>query len=151
MSEIIKTLTNILDKYKFPIMLVNQYKIKPNEQVSSKTEKNSPKITKNNLNDKENPQSIIDSIVDLDDINLLTNVYNNQMTFKSTDLNEIDFPKSSITAFEFLKYLEAFQVEEKIRIKENWLIKLGNDFENLLDDIISCHADKYATNDMDCY
>lgn len=140
-----------MKKYNFSVSLVKNYKINCDSQHSPEFEINNAEISENNISDKETPESIINSIVDLDDINLLTNVYNNQMTFKSVNLKEIKFPKSTVTAYEFLKYLETFQVEEKIRIKESWLVKLGNDFENLLDDIISCHTDKCGSNDMDCY
>ncbi|XP_055608655.1 uncharacterized protein LOC129755936 [Uranotaenia lowii] len=184
--EIIRKLMSYLDKYNF----MEEYKMSMNPPTGSENNRGVPVMDTNysehqnkasNLvrssqrNDADyssgnvpcliNSDEIIDSIVNLDDVNLLSITYKNNLKVadgggqgsenscncESSKVHENLFRKyaDEVTADDFLDRVAKIDFDELIRGREQWLRKTES-FSSLLDDVLFSY---YATevNDADCY
>lgn len=90
--------------------------------------------------------SVIDSIVNCTDMNLLASVFNNQM--KTNQMNG-GIKDLKIVKPEFFKNFIIQDLDSLITDRSNWLESV-DDLNSLLDDILKSYEDN-DVNSMDCY
>ncbi|XP_058457693.1 uncharacterized protein LOC131434697 [Malaya genurostris] len=181
--EIIQRLMSYLNKYNFveeyknqvdpatgernlrklvPIIDTN-YSVHANSSGVQKTsQRNDADYSSGNVPCLINSEEIIDSIVNLDDVNLLSISYKNSLkvagevppggscSCESSKVHEDLFKKyAEVTADDFLDQVLQLDFDELISCRQRWM-QTTESFSSLLDDILFSY---YATNvnDADCY
>jgi hypothetical protein len=96
---------------------------------------------------------VIDSIVNSDDLSLLSNTYkaNLNVDCENVELGQIDenlFKKyATVTADDFLNFIATTDMEVLVEQKSEWLQHTEN-FSSLLDDVLQSFGNEM---DLDCY
>lgn len=111
------------------------------------------KKAKGSENHSALPEDIIDSIVDMDDMNLLASVYEHTM-----NMNPNTEPKNCekgehipcVEKNQFLRSVLGCDIDNYIEEKSRWLKTYTNSFGSVVDDILIAYENKNV-NDMDCY
>ncbi|XP_041978711.1 uncharacterized protein LOC121732799 [Aricia agestis] len=148
---------NILDKYNVPSCL------KPNEN-EPKTVEDLMKHVKIDLisNDSmaDEPQNlsksdnVIESILDSNDINLLSHIYERQMKLQGdessyTHRNQTRFLKFA-SPYLYVTYMKSKDFKEIIEQKKNWNDGIKS-LSSLLDDVLGIYEVNDEVNALDCY
>lgn len=96
----------------------------------------------------------IDSIVNMDDINLLASVYRLQMNVDDSNKMVVDTPivedVKKITPEEFVSLLSKKRAQAVADERHRWLKHNSNNLESLLDDILQKY-EECDINNLDCY
>lgn len=180
--EIIRKLMSYLNQYKFmehcrnevdpatgernsssivPVMDTNYSEHTKTTSPVKSTQRNDADYSSGNVPRLINPDEIIESIVKMDDMNLLSVTYKNNMkmaecslrnsfTSESRKLHDELFKKCAAVSTEhFLEKIANIDFDELIASRERWLQKTES-FSSLLDDVLFSY---YAAevNDADCY
>lgn len=146
--QIITKLNKRLEKYDFKASNQEEPSEEPPLKQVKVTTESSPVIS----------ETILDSVVDSDDINLLISTHHNALTNDKAGQRydeTICQPFTKITANHFLNAVHDRNFESHIESKINWNDYTTDSFESLLDDILYSFKE-YETNHtdvngMDCY
>lgn len=99
-------------------------------------------------------ETILESIVAAQDVNLLVHAYESQMSVDKESKPQIDaqyFKEfAKVSPEEFLEKIVQLDMNEMIKIRSDWIMHIEN-FDSLLDDILFSFKDKVDINDADCY
>ncbi|XP_044733633.1 uncharacterized protein LOC123296236 [Chrysoperla carnea] len=156
---VVNTALSILLKMK---AWYNKYNMLINNNNNNKN-----KTITNNLETRiDNNDSVIDSIINSKDINLLVNVYNKQNDVNEmiideqqqpqsepqiqNNLDENDLVNNKITPELFLQYLGCIDPQLVATERNRWLTHCTYNLDSLLDDILKSYDDQF-NNVMDCY
>jgi hypothetical protein len=163
--DIVKKLMQHLQKYnyiedrkKYSTAKVESPKSVKDVQMNESPKRNNADYDSTNICNSYKSDEIIDSIVSLDDVNLLAISYKNRLKVESGEecgcltneiANQLYEECKNISADEFLDKIIPKNLDEIIKEREMWLQK-SEGFSSLLDDVLYSY---YATevNDADCY
>lgn len=133
---------------------------KTTSQLWTNSQRNDADYSSGNVPCLVNSDEIIDSIVNLDDVNLLSISYKTNMSVidptskscncESSKVHDDLFKKyAEVTADDFLEKISKIDFTDLIASRERWMLKTES-FGSLLDDVLFSY---YAAevNDADCY
>lgn len=113
------------------------------------------------LNTGQNSDSIIESIVNSNDVNLLSHVYANRLKVdtseneKPSEMNTKNCVKNISNMFiepkTFVSVVKNTNFKSAIEEKRKWNIGVSSDINSLIDDILGSYTPSSEINNMDCY
>lgn len=158
-AKIINDLRQILLEYKIEEPKQPSPSLKDTPTIDSKYIKRplENQIQSTAYNNKA-PDTVIESIVDATDANLLAAIYNVTMKMDENLEDTIDKKNGKetleyikkITRNEFLKTILKFDFDGYIKERNEWLQNHAISFNSILDDILTI-SDQKEINAMDCY
>lgn len=152
-------LLEILNKYKVPeVLTANDHdKALFNEIVEEIKCKREPGCNDDvDLNDAGKSESIIEGILNSSDLNLLANIYENQLTIEKEEVGEpIEVKpklvlKRLVTPTMFVYLLNSKDFKAIIESKRKWEGGIRS-LSSLLDDVLGIYEYNDEVNTMDCY
>lgn len=112
------------------------------------------------VNNETTSDTIIESIVSANDVNLLANVYNNQLKVNQQEKNNIyDFAKTNgvkdmgnmfVEPEFFMKTIKGTDFRKVIEDKKAWRSGISTNIHSLIEDILAVYKTS-DVNSMDCY
>lgn len=108
------------------------------------------------LNAGQNSDSVIESIVNSKDVNLLAHVYADRLKVDDTKSEEIEIkPKNISNMFvepvAFVSTVRETDFKKVIDEKKKWNIGVSTDIQSLMDDILGSYVPSSEINNIDCY
>lgn len=148
-ADIIKNLKEILLKYKIDQPEPAELSLKDCPTIDTNYIK-TPIVIENNSHD-DSAIKILDEIVDSNDANLLSKIYENSLNIdNNNELKKIQ-KIINITREKFLCIILSTDVEIFIDEKKKWLNNYTISYDSVLEDIITVYNQKGINNTMDCY
>lgn len=150
-------LLNILNRYKVPSVL------KPaNNDIHSVEEllSNIVEDENNQTEDITEPETsaksdtVIEGILNSDDINLLANIYERHMNLHGDKTISTSKPKIKLlkraSPYFFINHMKCADLKTVVEQKKTWKIGIRS-VSSLLDDVLGVYEDNDEINTMDCY
>ncbi|CAH2106084.1 unnamed protein product [Euphydryas editha] len=102
----------------------------------------------------EKAENVIESIINVDDINLLANIYERHMSLETTETETLDKNKTKLLNFAsphmFVSFIRSKDFKEIIEQKKNWKDGIKS-LSSLLDDVLGIYEVNDDVNALDCY
>ncbi|KAJ8728372.1 hypothetical protein PYW08_016757 [Mythimna loreyi] len=157
--NIAQELYDILKRYNVPELLTpKEGEITSIEELGY-TDKEHIKEEKDEVDDNiemldENPENIIQDILNADDVNLLANIYERHMTIEGNKTVPPLKPKIKLVRFAspylFTTYLKNTDLKQIIEDKRKWNDGIRS-LSSLLDDVLGLYEVNQEANSLDCY
>ncbi|CAF4845099.1 unnamed protein product [Pieris macdunnoughi] len=148
--SIANELLEILDKYRVPGFL-RPSENDPNIEEILTAEDNDLEEEDSDTKNLIKSEDVIEGIINSDDMNLLTNIYERHMNLNNepTEIRKRKFTKFA-TPYIFVVYMKSSNFKETIERKKNWKDGIRS-LSSLLDDVLGIYEVNTEVNSLDCY